>query len=113
MCARCTGYTAGYITLIPLLHHPSLRAFYSLEIAYQLTLCALLAVPLALDWLTHVWKVRDSNNTFRLLTGTLLGIGVALLANSPVPTTTRYAVTVLLGTGILLPGLLGKWIYKQ
>ena len=79
LCARCSGYVAGFLTLTVLLNLFEFNLFRSLTIQSQLFICLLLVVPLASDWLTQSWGLRNSNNRLRLFTGAILGAGTALL----------------------------------
>lgn len=84
LCARCTGYVAGFFTLSVIRNLFGLPFFHSLKTPYQLFLCFLSIIPLTSDWLTQSWGWRDGNNRLRFLTGALLGLGVALLSSSEV-----------------------------
>jgi len=44
-----------------------------------LFICILLLIPLVVDGMTQLMKLRMSNNPLRLITGTLFGIGYVLL----------------------------------
>jgi len=70
LCARCTGTLIGYIftKLIQI-------AFPSILIA------AALGLPALLDWSTQKLGFRESSNLIRILTGLLLGSGIALSLN--------------------------------
>jgi len=35
-------------------------------------------MPALLDWLTQTWGIRESNTLIRLLSGSMLGVGVGL-----------------------------------
>lgn len=68
LCARCTGVLIGVFTL-PLFHWGLIQP--------NLTNILLLAVPATIDALTQFIELRESNNTLRLVTGFLLGMGIA------------------------------------
>ncbi|MDR3291551.1 MAG: DUF2085 domain-containing protein [Methanobrevibacter sp.] len=74
VCARCTGFYLA-ILLYPifsiLLHFQ--YNFYSKLIAI------LLLLPMIFDGVTQFFKLRESNNMLRLITGILGGIGVDIL----------------------------------
>jgi len=107
LCARCTGYLSSYFLCRCLfLIIPCLHIFYKLRITEQLTLCSLLIVPFALDWITQSWNLRKSNNLIRFLTGTSLGISVSLLRL--IPSTMKFSLYISLGFIIMIIGLLGK-----
>ncbi len=76
-------------------------------------ICILLVVPLALDWITQAWKVRESNNKFRFLTGSILGFGVVLLSVSVATFQMKITLGIGLSVCIMVLGLLGKIIFKS
>ena len=73
VCARCTGLAVGYLA------YP----FFLLRVVSVGFLVAiLLLIPCALDGITQHLNWRVSNNTLRMTTGVLCGIGQAgLLVN--------------------------------
>jgi hypothetical protein len=70
-------------------------------------------MPLALDWITHSWELRKSNNKIRIITGFILGLGVALLRFSLATFKSKIILYVSLSLGIIILGMLGKVIRKQ
>ncbi len=70
ICARCTGIFLG--------------SFFAMMLIFTgnrtpLFICILLLIPLVVDGMTQLMKLRMSNNPLRLITGTLFGIGYVLL----------------------------------
>ena len=108
LCARCTGYTLGFLALTAVISVQGLRFFGSLSPLYQVSVCLLLLAPLTLDWMTQSWGLRESNNGLRLLTGLFLGAGVSLF--SLVDVTRNFRVLFYLYTAmiIVLGGTIGK-----
>ena len=108
LCARCTGYSLGFLALTAVISVQGLRFFGSLSPLYQVTVCLLLLAPLTLDWVTQSWGLRESNNGLRLLTGLFLGSGVSLF--SLVDVTRNFRVLFYLYTAmiIVLGGTIGK-----
>ncbi len=108
LCARCTGYSLGFLALTAVISVWGLRFFGSLSPLYQVTVCLLLLAPLTLDWVTQSWGLRESNNGLRLLTGLFLGSGVSLF--SLVDATRNFRVLFYLYTAmiIVLGGTIGK-----
>jgi len=108
LCARCTGYSLGFLALTAVISVQGLRFFGSLSPLYQVSVCLLLLAPLTLDWVTQSWGLRESNNGLRLLTGLFLGSGVSLF--SLVDVTRNFRVLFYLYTAmiIVLGGTIGK-----
>lgn len=73
LCARCTGYALGLAAPALLRADPAALG----PAAAPAT--ALLAAPLALDWVTQKWGLRQSTNPLRLATGALAGLAVYTL----------------------------------
>ena len=66
VCARCTGMLLGYLSFpLYVLHIFTANIFIVLE----------LNIPAYIDGLTQAANLRESNNTLRLITGLLSGIG--------------------------------------
>ncbi len=108
LCARCTGYALGFLTLMVVISLQGLQFFGSLPLLHQFFFCLLLLAPLTLDWITQSWGLRESNNGLRLLTGFSLGSGVALF--SLVDATRNFKVLFYLYAAmvIALGGTIGK-----
>ena len=108
LCARCTGYSLGFLALTAVISVRGLQFFGSLSPPYQVAVCLLLLAPLTLDWVTQSWGLRESNNGLRLLTGLFLGSGVFLF--SLVDVTRNFRVLFYLYTAmiIVLGGTIGK-----
>lgn len=71
-------------------------------------LCIALIMPMALDWITQSWRIRESNNRLRFATGALMGIAVPLFLTINAPTKMRIEFYLFTGLVILITGLLGK-----
>ena len=67
-----------------------------------------LAVPASTDWITQSWGRRHSDNRKRLLTGLLLGVGIALVSLIDLPSLTKYMLVGGSGSIVILAGFLGK-----
>ena len=67
-----------------------------------------LAVPASTDWITQSWGHRHSDNRKRLLTGLLLGVGIALVSLIDLPSLTKYMLVGGSGSIVILAGYLGK-----
>ena len=65
LCARCTGIITGYF-LSPL-------AYFTLgeEVTFYFIICAMI---IALDGFTQLWKLRESANILRFVTGLSFGL---------------------------------------
>ena len=66
VCARCSGAVLGYIIAIP--------AFFLLGFYWIFSVLCL--IPMTLDWFIQLFKIKESNNTRRLITGILGGYGI-------------------------------------
>lgn len=73
VCARCTGIFLGNIIAIFLC---------LIKVRISLKICGLLILTMACDGLLQLFKIKESNNIRRLITGFLAGIGyIFLLVN--------------------------------
>ncbi|MDN4075894.1 MULTISPECIES: DUF2085 domain-containing protein [Fictibacillus] len=70
LCARCTAIYGSYI-LLPFL--------YFVPLVHNLFLALFLQLPMLIDGFTQKWKWRESNNTLRVITGLLSGIGQCMM----------------------------------
>lgn len=71
VCARCTG---GYISIFLMT-----LAYYFFPISKNPKMFLfgiILIIPAFIDGITQLFKLRESNNTLRFITGFLLGIGL-------------------------------------
>lgn len=67
----------------------------------------LLALPLALDWVTQSWGLRDSSNALRLITGVLLGVDIFFFSRLDLPS--RRIVFIGETLAVTLIGYVGKY----
>ncbi|MFQ6011411.1 MAG: DUF2085 domain-containing protein, partial [Nitrososphaerales archaeon] len=67
-----------------------------------------LALPASADWITQSWGARKSTNRKRLLTGFLLGSGIALVALLDLSNGSRFLIVGGVGALVTLTGYLGK-----
>jgi uncharacterized membrane protein len=87
ICARCTAIYIGLIVSIALfLILPRMTERFA-----RLVLCAA-AIPMAIDGLTQLAKLRVSTNTLRIETGLVLGIAFGIWALSAIEN--HSAVTI-------------------
>ncbi|MCQ6268278.1 DUF2085 domain-containing protein [Fictibacillus sp. WQ 8-8] len=70
LCARCTAIYGSYL-LLPFL--------YFVPQVHNLLFALLLQLPMLIDGFTQKWKWRESNNTLRVITGLLSGIGQCMM----------------------------------
>jgi uncharacterized membrane protein len=70
LCARCTGIFAGY------LFFPFIMV---LDLNFPLWLGILLNLPMVMDGWTQKKKFRMSNNSLRLSTGIVSGLGQSMI----------------------------------
>ena len=71
-CTRCTSQWIATAACI------AVMLAFRLEIALAIwtAVLSLLPMPAFLDWITQTWGNRESTTTLRMLTGSILGIGV-------------------------------------
>ncbi|MEH7275158.1 DUF2085 domain-containing protein [Neobacillus vireti] len=70
LCARCTGILAGYL-FFPF--------FLILNLNFPLWLGIVLNLPMVIDGWTQKRKYRISNNSLRLSTGIVSGLGQSMI----------------------------------
>ena len=73
-CTRCSGQWLAAAACIALM----LAFGWEVPFAVRMTVLSLLPMPAFLDWLTQTWGIRESSTFLRLLTGSMLGLGVGL-----------------------------------
>lgn len=73
VCARCTGAYLS-ISTVPIIK------YLNLEANTFLLGGIILVIPMAVDGITQLFGLRESNNYLRLVTGFIGGIGVLALA---------------------------------
>lgn len=77
VCARCTGFYLGAFSYFIYAYF-----FYIDYTLYLVSLGILMMIPTFLDGFTQLWGSRMSNNTLRLLTGLLGGVGLAIVVKA-------------------------------
>ncbi len=112
LCARCSGYALGLIALTAYRAIFGLQFFDYLGSPLQFLLCYLTVAPLALDWVTQSWGWRESSNRLRLVTGTILGIGLSLFAQIAAPSTLKALCLVYTAVAITVLGLIKELIQR-
>ena len=71
-CTRCSGQlmaTAACVALMLLLR-------VEIVLPIWMAVLSLLPMPAFIDWITQTWSIRESTTPLRMLTGSILGIGV-------------------------------------
>jgi len=107
LCARCSGYLAGFLSYTMLGNVAGLPDFIVLPFPYQLIICAILTTPTAFDWLTQSWGLRKSNNAIRFITGASLGAVVSLYSSIR-PMFISILIFISAICAVATIGLLGK-----
>jgi uncharacterized membrane protein len=69
------------------------------------SLSILLALPLIVDWVTQSWKLRESNNSIRFLTGLLMGISTRIFYFNNIDVELKKALFILIALIVLFLGL--------
>lgn len=72
VCARCTGIYIGLIFAI------FFKSFINISFHSDL-ICFLFVFPLVLDGITQFFKLRESNNLFRLITGLMFSFSLIFI----------------------------------
>ncbi len=74
VCARCTGFYTGLAVFL------IYNFFYNISYTMELfILSVILLIPVATDGFTQFFKLRESNNNLRFITGFIGGIGLIIL----------------------------------
>lgn len=77
VCARCTGFYIGAFSYFIYVY------FYYVQYTSSLIILAILMLlPAFLDGFTQLLNFRISNNTLRLFTGLIGGVGLAILVKA-------------------------------
>jgi uncharacterized membrane protein len=105
ICARCTGYVAGF-TLLYMLQQIFRLDFLRTTSTWTLYLSIVLLIPLVFDWLTQSWGLRESVNGIRFITGLLFGFALFLFLNSSI--LHGRDIMIISAFFIAAVGLLGK-----
>jgi uncharacterized membrane protein len=105
ICARCTGYVAGF-TFLYILQQILKLDFLRITPTWTFYLSLVLLVPLIFDWLTQSWGLRESVNGIRFITGLLFGFALFFFLNSSILHARN--VIVISAFFIAAVGLLGK-----
>ncbi|WP_309492122.1 DUF2085 domain-containing protein [Candidatus Hecatella orcuttiae] len=108
ICARCLGVYMGFSSLIAATALYEVPLFHGLSFPYQVFFCILLLFPAAFDWLTQTWGFRKGTNRWRVSTGFLEGVAVALLSLTAVSLALKVAVVLFVGFSIVYIGFLGR-----
>ena len=108
LCARCLGYLLGFIAPFFVLEYFRVDPLGFLDPDIRRLACVLLALPLALDWVTQSWGMRKSNNWIRLATGILMGVDVFLFSRLGSSLQTRRFIFVGVALSLAFIGYLGK-----
>jgi uncharacterized membrane protein len=108
LCARCSGYAAGFLLLTEVSRNFGIPVFHSLGEWVQVLIAFTLLLPMVFDWVTQSWGLRESNNRLRVVTGAALGMGVALFLTIEAPVQTRMAFYLATGLVVAAAGLIGK-----
>ena len=77
VCARCTGFYISLITYFIYTYY-----FFVDYNIYLLSFAIILLIPTAIAGLTQFLEYRESNNTLRLITGLMGGLGLGILVKA-------------------------------
>ena len=110
LCARCTGIVLGFIFLR--LGTVLFALSFVLPATIGLILAFSFALPSILDWLTNKLKLRQSNNTVRMLTGILEGGGIGLLSLTNLSLSLRILIITFISISVIVIGN-SKYIFQR
>ena len=71
-CTRCSGQWIATVACVALM----LGFRFEIVLPVWMVILSLLPMPALLDWVTQTWGIRESTTLLRMLTGSMLGIGV-------------------------------------
>jgi uncharacterized membrane protein len=77
VCSRCTGFYIGAFSYFVLAYFVYIQYSFSL-----ILLGVIMMIPTFIDGFTQLLGSRESNNTLRLLTGLVGGVGLAILVKA-------------------------------
>jgi uncharacterized membrane protein len=87
---------------------PPPQIFFALDVWHQIIISTVFALPLALDWITQTYNLRESNNTTRFFTGVSVGLGTSLLSFSAASVEIKTALYLGVAISILIGGLMAR-----
>ncbi|UCD44064.1 MAG: DUF2085 domain-containing protein [Candidatus Bathyarchaeota archaeon] len=108
LCARCSGYVSGALSVIALNSFGGLGFYSSLDVAQQVLACLLLLLPASVDWVTQTHGWRQSNNGLRFATGAAMGVCVFLFLFIDATGFMRAMFAVYACAFILMAGVVGR-----
>ena len=71
-CTRCSGQWMATVAGVALM----LAFRWDISLLFWMIVLSLLPMSALLDWITQTWGIRESTTPLRMLTGSMLGIGV-------------------------------------
>lgn len=108
LCARCSGYVVGAVSVLVLRLFDGLGFYGSLDVAQQVLICLFLLMPASVDWATQARGWRQSNNGLRLVTGAAMGVSVFLFLFIEATKFTKAMFVVYTCALIFLAGAAGR-----
>ena len=106
VCSRCSGYTLGLMA--PLLSYRIMGSRPVLRGTLWYLACFFMALPLIFDWLSQSWRLRNSNNFLRFLTGFLLGLDLFIYSKLGIGVETKIQLFVTAAFAVTIIGSIGK-----
>ena len=101
LCARCSGIVVGFVVLRILFAIVTPLTEYVIPFYLGFPIALILALPSILDWSSQKLSFRQSDNTFRLSTGFLEGIGVSFLGIIDGALLTKIVILATIGIGVV------------
>jgi uncharacterized membrane protein len=101
LCARCSSIVVGFVTLRVLFAAMTSLTRYVVPFYLGFPVSLLLALPSILDWSSQKLSFRKSDNTFRLFTGFLEGVGVSFLGTTDGSLLLKTFTLATIGIGVV------------
>lgn len=108
LCARCSGYVLGLTAFTVSTSLLGLATGLWSE-SVMLFAIVVLSIPMILDWVTQSWGLRESTNFTRLLTGTLMGLGIGVFSQLSMSLEAKRLIFMLIAVAVLMGG---KGVYR-
>jgi uncharacterized membrane protein len=79
----------------------------TLPLSNQIGVVLFLTAPTIVDWTTQSWRLRESTNRLRLITGFSEGVGISLLTIVAIPLAHKLLIILLVAGFTASLGMIG------